>query len=171
MTGVQTCALPISQLADGIKATLTTLTEEGVICASPFTSSNTNFFVFRTNEMNHYLPPIDTPTSSWGNEYIYSYWIAIRENQLCGVFEIGGWNVPEQQMQTMQKMIDLLKPGDKRRENFRYKRLFRTGWYKIEENDSFEDSVSDRVRKVVKELLKKETQLLKQMEKAEWTEA
>lgn len=84
-----------TQLADGIKATLTTLTEEGVICASPFTSSNTNFFVFRTNEMNHYLPPIDTPTSSWGNEYIYSYWIAIRENQLCGVFEIGGWNVPE----------------------------------------------------------------------------
>ena len=160
-----------TQLADGIKATLTTLTEEGVICASPFTSSNTNFFVFRTNEMNHYLPPIDTPTSSWGNEYIYSYWIAIRENQLCGVFEIGGWNVPEQQMQTMQKMIDLLKPGDKRRENFRYKRLFRTGWYKIEENDSFEDSVSDCVRKVVKELLKKETQLLKQMEKAEWTEA
>ena len=60
-----------TQLADGIKATLTTLTEEGVICASPFTSSNTNFFVFRTNEMNHYLPPIDTPTSSWGNEYIY----------------------------------------------------------------------------------------------------
>jgi len=58
-------------------------------------------------------------------------------------------------MQTMQKMIDLLKPGDKRRENFRYKRLFRTGWYKIEENDSFEDSVSDCVRKVVKELLKK----------------
>ena len=159
-----------TQLADGIKATLTTLTEEGVICASPFTSSNTNFFVFRTNEMNHYLPPIDTPTSSWGNEYIYSYWIAIRENQLCGVFEIGGWNVPEQQMQTMQKMIDLLKPGDKRRENFRYKRLFRTGWYKIEENDSFEDSVSDCVRKVVKELLKKETQLLKQMEMAERTE-
>ena len=58
-----------------------------------------------------------------------------------------------------------------RRENFRYKRLFRTGWYKIEENDSFEDSVSDCVRKVVKELLKKETQLLKQMEKAERTEA
>lgn len=159
-----------TQLADGIKATLTTLTEEGVICASPFTCSNTNFFVFRTNEMNRYLPPIDTPTSSWGNENVYVYWIAIRENQLCGVFEIGGWNVPEQQMQTMQKMIDLLKPGDKRRENFRYKRLFRTGWYKIEENDSFEDSVSDCVRKVVKELLKKETQLLKQMEMAERTE-
>ena len=46
----------------------------------------------------------------------YAGWLAIRENQLCGVFEIGGWNVPEQQMQTMQKMIEILKPGDKRSE-------------------------------------------------------
>lgn len=157
-------------LADAIKATLTALTEEGVICASPFTNTNTNFFVFRTNEMNCYLPPIATATSSWGNEYVYVYWIAIHENQISGVFEIGGWNVPDNQMQTMQKMIEILKPGDKRRENFRYKRLFRTGWYKIEESESFEDSVAGCVKKVVKELLKKESHLLKQLEMEECTE-
>lgn len=157
-------------LADAIKATLTALTEEGIICAPPFTSANTNFFVFRTNEMNRYLPPIATATSSWGNEYVYVYWIAIHENQISGVFEIGGWNVPDHQMQTMQQMIEILKPGDKRRENFRYKRLFRTGWYKIEESESFEDSVAGCVKKVVKELLKKESQLLKQLEMGEWTE-
>lgn len=151
-------------LADAIKATLTALTEEGIICAPPFTSANTNFFVFRTNEMNCYLPPIATATSSWGNEYVYVYWIAIHENQISGVFEIGGWNVPDHQMQTMQKMIEILKPGDKRRENFRYKRLFRTGWYKIEESESFEDSVTGCVKKVIKELLKKESHLLKQLE-------
>lgn len=157
-------------LADGIKATLTALDEEGVICTVPFTGANTNFFVFRTNEMNRYLPPISTETSSWGNEHVYVYWIAVHENQLCGVFEIGGWNVPDQQMQTMQKMIDILKPKDKRRENFRYKRLFRTGWYKIEENDSFEDAVAGCVRKVVRDLLKKETHLLKQLETVNSTE-
>lgn len=151
-------------LADAIKATLTALTEEGIICAPPFTSANTNFFVFRTNEMNRYFPPIATATSSWGNEYVYVYWIAIHENQISGVFEIGGWNVPDHQMQTMQKMIEILKPGDKRRESFRYKRLFRTGWYKIEESESFEDSVAGCVKKVVKELLKKESHLLKQLE-------
>ena len=85
--------------------------------------------------------------------------------------EIEVVHVQEQQMQNQPKMVVLLKPGEKRRGDFRYKRLFRTGWYKIEENDSFEDSVSDCVRKVVKELLKKETQLLKQMEMAERTEA
>ena len=121
--------------------------------------------------MNHYLPPISTETSSWGNEHVYVYWIAVHENQLCGVFEIGGWNVPDQQMRTMQKMIDILKPKDKRRENFRYKRLSRTGWYKIEENDSFEDAVAGCVRKVVRDLLKKETHLLKQLETMNSTEA
>lgn len=97
---------------------------------------------------------------------MYTYWLAVQEERICGVFEIGGWNVPEAEMQIMQRMIDIEKPNDKRRNEFRYKRLFRTGWHQIEESDSMEEAVSDCVRKVVRELLKKEEKLLKKMQES-----
>ena len=44
------------------------------------------------------------------------------------------------------------------------------GYCGIEENDSFEDAVAGCVRKVVRDLLKKETHLLKQLETVNSTE-
>ena len=73
-------------------------------------------------------------------------------------------------MQIMQRMIDIEKPNDKRRNAFRYKRLFRTGWHQIEELDSFEEAVADCTRKVVDELLRKESKLLKRLQEAAYTE-
>lgn len=152
-----------TRLVDIVKTTLLSLSDENIITATSFT--NTNNLAFHTRAMNECLPPLKTANSSWGSEYVYTYWLAIREEQICGYFEIGGWNVPENEMQTMQKMIDVEKPNDKRKYEFRYKRLFRTGWYQIEELDSFETAVSDCTRKVVNALLKKEANLLAELQR------
>lgn len=79
---------------------------------------------------------------------------------MCGVFELGGWNVPEDTMKTMQEMIDLLIPNDKRKENFKYKRIFRTKWYEIKESDHMQEDIAICVHRTVEDLLKQEKELL-----------
>lgn len=153
-----------TRLVDIVKTVLVTLSQENGIIVAP--SSNTSFLAFHTSAMNECLRPLKEANGSWGSECVYTYWLAVQEERICGVFEIGGWNVPEAEMQIMQRMIDIEKPNDKRRNEFRYKRLFRTGWHQIEESDSMEEAVSDCVRKVVRELLKKEEKLLKKMQES-----
>ena len=157
-----------TRLVDIVKTVLETLSQENVIIAVP--SSNASFLAFHTSAMNECLPPLKEANGSWGSEYVYTYWLAVQEERMCGIFEIGGWNVPEDEMQIMQRMIDIEKPNDKRRNAFRYKRLFRTGWHQIEELDSFEEAVADCTRKVVDELLRKESKLLKRLQEAAYTE-
>ena len=99
-----------TQLIEAVRAALTRLSEEGVIEFFREESTNT-FLQFYTAKMNDYLIPLQTPNSSWGNEHVYNYWIGIREDQLCGVFEIGGWNIPDEEMEKMQRIIDLTKPS------------------------------------------------------------
>lgn len=74
--------------------------------------------------------------------------------------------MPEDEMQVMQRMLDIEKPNAKRRNEFRYKRLFRTGWHQIEESDNMEKAVSDCVKKVVDELLTTERKLLKRLQES-----
>lgn len=157
-----------TRLVDIVKTVLETLSQENVIITVP--SSNASFLAFHTNEMNECLPPLKEANSSWGSEYVYTYWLAVQEERMCGIFEIGGWNVPEDEMQIMQRMIDIEKPNDKRRNTFRYKRLFRTGWHLIEESDSFEEAVADCTRNVVDKLLRKESKLLKRLQEGAYTE-
>ncbi len=54
-----------------------------------------------------------------GTKTVYKYWIASRVGGFILYFELGGWNVPEDEMETMQRLIDELMPNDKRRKNFR----------------------------------------------------
>ena len=157
-----------TRLVDIVKTVLETLSQENVIITVP--SSNASFLAFHTNAMNECLPPLKEANSSWGSEYVYTYWLAVHEERMCGIFEIGGWNVPEDEMQIMQRMIDIEKPNDKRRNTFRYKRLFRTGWHLIEESDSFEEAVADCTRNVVDKLLRKESKLLKRLQEGAYTE-
>ena len=41
-------------------------------------------------------------------------------------------------MKNMQKIIDRLKPNDRRRDNFKTKQVFRTEWYEIQDEDDIE---------------------------------
>lgn len=148
-----------SQFADSIRSTLLEMATEGIIDFSTENSSG-SYFTFHTALMNQCLPALLTPNSSWGTKFVYQYWICLRDNRMSGVFELGGWNVPEDTMKTIQEMIDLLKPNDKRKENFKYKRIFRTKWYEIKESDHMQEDIAIGVRRTVEDLLKQEKELL-----------
>ena len=129
--------------------------------------STARLIIFHTAEMNRYLPPVKDNLSSWGTNYIYQYWVRMRDNKLCGIMELGGFNVPDDSMKTMQDMIEILKPSDRRREDFRYKRIFRTKWYDIGEDDNMQENIAACVREIVNDLLNKEKNLLKKLNKTD----
>ena len=155
-----------AQFVSNIRSELIRLAAEGLILFSGSTGAGPAL-VFHTKEMNQYLEPLNTAASSWGTNYIYQYWIRLQGNKLCGIFELGGLNVPDDSMETMRKMIDILKPADKRKETFKYKRLYRTKWYEFDEFEHVQDDITGSVRKIAGDLLKQEKELLDQLKAAE----
>lgn len=155
-----------AQFVSNIRSELIRLAAEGLILFSDNIGAG-KALVFHTKEMNQYLEPLNTAVSSWGTNYIYQYWIRLQRNKLCGIFELGGWNVPDDSMETMQKMIDILKPADKRKDTFKYKRLYRTKWHEIDEFEHVQDDITGSVRKIVSDLLKQEKELLDKLKIAE----
>lgn len=148
-----------TQISDAILNTLKKLDDEGQIIHDEGWGN----FVFRTAEMDEVLPLLHTPKSSWEDLNIYSYWLNVSEGRFYAVFELGGWNVPDDEMNTMLEIIDILKPKDKRREDFRYKRVFRTKWYDLNEADDIEVEAETAVRAAVEEIKKMESQLLDEL--------
>lgn len=152
-----------AQIAADIRDTLHVLSEEGKIIYKNDNSLSNTCFVFHTERMDDFLCPINEEISSWGSKNIYNYWISFSADKLCGYFELGGLNVPNAEMKKMQNVIDVLQPNDKRRENFRYKRVYRT---KTFDTDKFENSdvdVDKAVRAIVDDIIKKEKELLNKL--------
>lgn len=106
------------------------------------------------------LPLLDKPNSSWGTLNCYSYWFNLREGKFYGVFELGGWNIPNDEKQTMIKIIDMLKPEDKRKDDFRYKRVYRTKWYDLNDVDDLEAEAEKAVRSAVTEIKNMEKKVI-----------
>lgn len=63
-------------------------------------------------------------------------------------------------MKKMLKIIDELKPGDKRRNDFKYKRVFCTKWYDLNEVDDIDAKAEKYVRSAVNEIKNMEEKLL-----------
>ena len=76
------------------------------------------------------------------------------------MFELGGWNVPDDEKQTMIKIIDELKPGDKRKESFKYKRVYKTKWYDLNDVEDLEAGAEKAVRNAVAEIINMEKKVL-----------
>lgn len=151
-----------SQLADCIRSALSKIAESGIIDFSVEESSG-RLFEFHTTNMTKLFPRLSTKNSSWGSNYVYQYWIHRRDNKLCGICELGGWNVPESTMVTMQKIIKLLKPNDKRKENFKYKRIFRSKWFEFNSSDYIQEDIDPCLNKVIEDLLRQERDLLNKL--------
>lgn len=151
-----------AQFVDSVRDTLLKIAAQGMIEFSVENGSG-SYFKFHTTFMNQYLPFLTTKNSSWGTDFVYQYFVYLGDKRLCGIFELGGWNVPEDTMKTMQEMIHLIKPNDKRKENFKFKRIFRTKWYEVEESDHMQEDIAIYVHKIVKDLLKQEKELLDQL--------
>ncbi len=120
-------------------------------------------FNFRTAEMDKILPLLKESKSSWGTTNIYIYWLNYRDGQFYGIFELGGYNVPAESQENIQKMIDVMKPNDKKRYDFKYKRVYRTEWYNMSEVEDLENGVEVMVREAVDELLRMEKELIEQI--------
>lgn len=137
-----------TQIVEAIINTLAQLNEEGSIIYG----KDWGNFSFRTQAMDEKLPLLKSSNSSWGTYSCYTYFLNIRDGKFCGILDLGGWNVPDEEMETLLKIIDILKPGDKRKRDFRYKRVFRTKWYDLNDVDDLEIQADELVRNAVKEL-------------------
>lgn len=149
-----------TQMSYAIKNALQTLCNEGQIIYE-----NEWNYVFRTPLMDKALPLLTTPESAWASLNVYSYWLNVRDGRFYAIFELGGWNVPDDEMEIMLKIIDELKPGDKRREDFRYKRVFRTKWYDLNEVDDIDAEAEKVVRAAVSEIKSMEEKVLSKIDK------
>ena len=150
-----------TQLSDAIKDTLCRLSEEGLIIYDESWGYN-----FRTEAMDKYLPLLDEAISSWGSTNIYSYWFNVRDDRFYGIFELAGNNVPEESMKKMQAITDILKPNDKRKSNFTYKRIYTTKWYDVSDDEDIEGVVDKAVRSAVEDILDMEKKALSQLNKS-----
>ena len=148
-----------TMIVQAIIDTLTKIGEEGKIIHG----ANWGNMNFRTSAMDELLPLLPTQSSSWGSSNVYAYWFNFDNGRFYGVFELAGINVPEKEFENMQKIIDILKPGDSRREDFKFKRLFKTKWYDLRDAEDIEEAVEKSVRSAVDELLNMEKKLLEQL--------
>ena len=147
-----------TQILDAVKSTLCSMAEEGLIIYDESWGYN-----FRTETMDRYLPSLDEPISSWGSTNVYSYWFNIREERFYAIFELAGKNVSDETMDRMQAITDILKPNDKRNADFIYKRLYKTKWYNIADDENIEQLVEKAVRSAVDDILTMEKKVFSQL--------
>lgn len=140
-----------SQIAEDIVSVLKEFAEEGKLI-----SDNNNFY---TTRMSNLLPNLTAENSSWGDTHPYAYWILSKNSGISVIFELGGFNVPNETMLNMQKLIDITKPNDKKREKFKYKRLHRCS-YDFDESDCDNESIKNTIRTAVNYMLKWEKEIL-----------
>lgn len=147
-----------TQVSDAIRDTLCSLADEGKIIYDDSWGYN-----FRTESMDNYLPLLDEPISSWGSTNIYSYWFNMRGDRFYGIFELAGRNVPQDSMDKMQAITDILKPNDKRKSDFTYKRIFTTKWYDVSDEEDINKIVEEAVRSAVGDILEMEKKVFSQL--------
>ncbi len=136
-----------------ISSTLQKLCEEGKIIYEKDWGVQ-----FGTKKMYEALPSLEAPISAWNTNDIYSYWFRCENERFYLIFEITGDNIPDKQRETMNKMIDILKPNTKKTD-FRWKRLYKTGWFDLSNASDFETETETAVRQAVDEMLAMENRL------------
>ncbi len=125
--------------------------------------SKKRFMVFYTERMTSYLGVMNGD-SSWDDDYSYRYWISLHgDNKIIGHFELGGYNLSRDTSDKQQKIIDILKPNDGRRDDYRYKRVYKTKSITFRDTDE-EDDVKKKVDSMIKELMNMEEDLFKKLQ-------
>ena len=142
------------EIAETIKNILQEEAEKGNLHFQRTT--NRHWIGFHTEFMNGYLPPMEESNSSWNTQYVYNYWMHLEDERFKILLEVGGYNVPELQKQNMDKLINILKPDDNKRTDFRYKRLFGTKWFSCSDE---EDELRQKVKLALNEVEKLELKL------------
>lgn len=109
--------------------------------------------------MDEFLPEDDKYVNSWGDHSLYRYYIYLRHYpDISAKFELGGSNFNPIYADSVNKITQLYKPGDSR-DVFKYKRLYSTKKYTVDE-DNIDESCQKIIDSIVSELLKKEETML-----------
>ena len=145
------------QIAAAVRETLQQMSDEGSIVFDA--NSTDSWLCFHTKEMDAVLPPLSANNGSWGNSNIYNYWFGRTDESLSLVFELGGWNLPEDRKRIQNKIIDIAKPNDKKREDYRYKRVY-SKKYGIDTENDLQTEVREQVTKAIADLRNWEKKLL-----------
>ncbi len=146
-----------SNIYTAITNTLQKLSQEGKIIY------NEEWGVqFGTKRMYEMLPSLDEPISAWRTEDIYTYLFRLEAEKFYLFFEITGVNIPDEQKATMEKMIDILKPNSNKTD-FKWKRLYKTGWFDLSNSSDFEIEAEKAVRQAVDEMLAMENRLFSEL--------
>lgn len=153
------CANNTDQITDAIKEAMIALDQEGTICFN-VSCANRLMFSFSRPTMDALLPPVQDGKGSWGHGEMYRFWIVRQDREIYGIFEVGGVDVPVETMQTTQAIIDNLKPNDKKREGFRYKRVYGTKKYSVNDTDDIFETTEKIVNRLVDELISVETHII-----------
>lgn len=151
------------QIAATIRETLQQMSNDGFIIL--YANSTNSWLCFHTKEMDEVLPPLAGNNSSWGNNNIYNYWFGRTEDSLSIIFELGGWNLPEDRRKTQNQIIDIAKPNDKKRDDYRYKRVYSRKYALDIEND-LQAEVRGQVIKAVSDLKNWEKKLLAKLQQS-----
>ncbi len=125
--------------------------------------SKKRYTVFYTDRMSDYLGTMDE-NSSWGDSYSYRYWISFRrDDRIIGYFELGGNNLTPEVSEKHQRIIDILKPNDGRRDEYKYKRVYKTKSISFHDGDE-EEEITKKVDSIIKELIGMENDLFKKLQ-------
>ena len=149
-------------ISDTIRRTLNEIAAAGEIVFDDPGKSNT-FIIFYTPAMDRLLPPLAAENSSYGTNRAYAYCMSIRDTTVYAYLELGGWNVTEEHKQTMDRIISKFKPKDKNKEEFRYKRIYRTKTVALDD-ENMEESIVSATEQFVRDLLNFEKQLMAEID-------
>jgi hypothetical protein len=150
---------PRSRINGLVADTLKQLDSEGLVrqCSEWPTS-------FVTDRMDAMLPPVAEDQGSWKTGRTYHYWFSVSEDGFYCIFELGGFDIPDDEMKHMQSIIDVLKPNDRKRDGFQYKRLYKTKPFHLKDTEDPDEAVPAAVRSAVKNMLEMEDGLLKKIQ-------
>lgn len=127
-----------------------------------YSSVGNTVITFTTSKMDNYLPEDEAYNNSVGGHSIYRYYIYLRHYpDITAKFEIVGSNFNPAYAENVKKITQLYKPGDTRDE-YKFKRLYSTKKHTVDE-DNIEESCQKIISAIVKELLKKEKEVLEKM--------
>lgn len=146
-----------SRMKDMIAETLMKLQEDGEIILKD-NVGNSRYFFYSTKRMTDYLGELDNNNGVWNTASVYYYWIHLEKDAVSCAFELGGWNLTEEQKMKMHKLIKHKKPNDTRLD-FKFKKVY-SQRCNITESEYDEDLIRGIVCGFVKRLKEKETELL-----------
>ena len=138
-----------------IKSSLAELASEGKIIYPD--QNGTSFYLEKVDSV---LPLMTSNNSSWGTNRCYGCWFEIDwKNRVVAHFELGGFNLTEEQKNIHQKLITNGHGRIKRLDNYQYQRIEIDQEQIKEDEDSFDD-IKKLARKAAEKLIKKVEELL-----------